>query len=193
MKRFFVTMILTLVVSLGFSQEFPTVDGDIVYELKVENDDLSKSQIFDRTLYFLNNSLNKGSVFVQNSSLDRGIILARGTTAVDKNGKSQFKYEFGLSIRTRFKMEFLVEDGFGKIKIYDIDLLKSNGTSDTSTKLTDDVAEGKQYLSKLKDGKLKRKTETEFAKKADEINTIFYTVLALYKRTIEGSNTDDNR
>lgn len=191
MKPLFILLLL-IYSGIVYGQEFPTVDGDVVYELKVENDQLSKQQIFDRTLYFLNNKLNKGSVFVQNSNFDKGVILSRGTTAVDKKGKSQFMYELGLSVRTAFKMEFLVEDGVGKVMIYDIDLIMPKGTGFASAKLTDDIAEGRQYLSSLKEGNLKRKTEKEFAKKVDEINTVFYTVMVLYKREIEAAKSDDN-
>lgn len=183
--RKIVLFFFMLIPFLGISQELPYKDGDIVYELTVYNDSLSKDSIYSRTQDFLNNTLKKGSVYIQSNDFATGNIIARGVTSFNEKNKSWIKYEFGLGVWSRFKMSFDVSDNAATIKIFDIEIVKKNGIEEISKKLIDDAAEGKQYLSGLKEGKLKTKRQKEFQNNAEEINNTFYTVLALYKRQIQ--------
>ncbi|MDM1049506.1 DUF4468 domain-containing protein [Sphingobacterium hotanense] len=176
--------ILFLIPFFSVCQELPYKDGDIVYELSLENNHLSKEEIFNRTIDFVENTLKKGSVFIQTQDLVDGTILTIGKTAFNERNRSWVKYEFGFAVWSRFKMDFDISDGRSVIRIYSIEISKSSGAEEHYRKLTDDAAEGKLYLSRIKDGKLKNKRQKEFEQKAEDINNTFYTVLALYKRAI---------
>lgn len=178
-------LFLLFIPMLSFGQELPYKDGDIIYELTVRNDSLSKNDIYLKTQNFLNKTLKEGSVYIQSDDFDSGNIIARGVTSFNDKNKNWVKFEFGLAVWSRFKMSFDITDNQSTFRIYDIEIVKKNGLDEMSKKLKDDAAEGKMYLSGLKDGKLKTKRQKEFINKADEINDIFYTVLALYKREIE--------
>lgn len=179
-----IAFILLLMPLLGVAQELPYKDGDIVYQLSIENSQLSKEEIFNRTIDFVENTLKKGSVFIQTQDLASGTILTIGKTAFNEKNRSWVKYEFGFAVWSRFKMDFDISDGRSVIRIYNIEISKSSGAEEHYRKLTDDAAEGKLYLSRIKDGKLKNKRQREFEEKAEDINNTFYTVLALYKRVI---------
>ena len=62
MKYFFLLAYL-VIGKVSTSQELPYKDGDIVYEITVVNRNLSKNDLFDNTLSFLDNTFNKKSVF----------------------------------------------------------------------------------------------------------------------------------
>ena len=57
-------LIFLFIPVFALCQELPYKDGDIVYELTVQNNDLSKKEIFSRTTDFVKQTLKKGSVFV---------------------------------------------------------------------------------------------------------------------------------
>lgn len=178
---FFILLFIPL---LGVAQELPYKDGDIVYELAVQNSSLTKEEIFDRTIDFVQSTLKKGSVFIQTQDLGNGTILTIGKTAFNEKDRSWVKYELGFAVWSRFKMDFDISDGRSVIRVYGIEISKSSGAEEHYRKLTDDAAEGKLYLSRIKDGKLKTKRQKEFEEKAEDINDTFYTVLALYKRCV---------
>ncbi len=177
-------LIILFLPFFAFAQDLPYKDGDVIYELTVEKSNLSKEEIFNRTIDFVENTLKKGSVFIQSKDLSSGSILTIGKTAFSEKNRSWVKYEFGFAVWSRFKMNFNISDGKSVVRIFNIEISKSSGAEEKYRKLTDDAAEGKLYLSRIKDGKLKRKREQEFEKKAEEINNTFYTVLALYKRSL---------
>ena len=94
--------------------------------------------------------------------------------------------------RFRFKIDFKIDSTSSTVSIYNIDIVKAGNYGDVVSKLTDDAGNGKMVIENIKEGKVKTKEENLYKKKVDEVNEIFYTILALYKRAIEDSETDNN-
>lgn len=191
MKYFFLLAYL-VIGKVSTSQELPYKDGEIVYEITVVNRNLSKNDLFDNTLSFLDNTFNKKSVFIQSKDLNSGQILAIGLTDFKNKSKSRIKYDLGMIRRFRFKIDFKIDSTSSTVSIYNIDIVKAGNYGDVVSKLTDDAGNGKMVIENIKEGKVKTKEENLYKKKVDEVNEIFYTILALYKRAIEDSETDNN-
>ena len=179
---FALVFLIPIIVS---AQELPFQRGEVVYELQITNPELSKSEIFSRTLSFLKTTLKKGSVFIQDENFEQGQILSRGTTAFNDRDKSSIRFEFGFAVWSKFQMEYIIVEGKSTIRIHDIILVKSDGVNESYRKLSEDVANGKMIIQGIKPGKARDKRQRDFDRKAEEINNTFYTLIALYKREIE--------
>lgn len=191
MKNLFLLTLL-LFAKLGFAQELPYKNGEIVYELSIANGRFSKNEMFESTLSFLKNTFNKKNVFIQSEDLSSGSILAVGITDFKNKSKNRIKYDLGLVRRLKFKIDFKIDSSSSSISIHNIDIIKAGNYGEVIAKLTEDAAQGKMVIENLKDGKLKIKEENLYKKKVDEVNEIFYTILALYKRSIERQQIEGN-
>lgn len=185
MRNIIITILLILSTIYGYSQELPYKDGAIVYEARILNGSLTKNEMFESTMSFLKNTFNRKNVFIQSDNLVNGTILAIGITDFKNKSKSRIKYDLGMVRRLKFKIDFKIDSASSLVSIHSIDIIKAGNYGDVVASLTEDAANGKMVIENLKDGKLKKKDEELYKKKVDEVNDIFYTIIALYKRAIQ--------
>lgn len=169
------------------AQELPLKNDKVVYEIIVENDSISKQDMYSAGKKYIANTFKNSKYVTQSDDPIGGAIICKGKSEIYRLGKNLLFFQTIEGGVFDFTMQLDSKDGRSRLMIYDISIENINGKE---VSLEHSIIAELRAI-RLSKGKTREKRLQNYYKNVEMVNDRFNGLLIEFKKAINNHINDN--